>query len=117
VHQIEVNIVKTQVLQAGFETLLNAVVVRAPQLGGDEEILALDDSSVNGLLDALANLVLVTIAESTVNVTVTRLNSVEDSIGYLARGRLPSSQTKGRDLSSGVELETDVCGSHCVLKV
>lgn len=61
-HQEQVQIIQTQVLQAGLQTLLDAGMVRAPQLGGHEEVLALDDAGVNGLLDALADLVLVAVA-------------------------------------------------------
>lgn len=87
---------------------------RAPELSSNEEVLALDNASTNGLLDALTDLVLISVAEGSVDVTISRLDSVLDSVGDLTRARLPCSQTKGRDLSAGVELKTDVCSSHCV---
>lgn len=112
-HQIQINIVQTQVLQGSLETLLDAGVVRAPQLGSDEQILALDNASVNGLLDTLADLVLIAIAQSAVNVAVARLNGVAHGASNLARRGLPGTQAQSRDLSTGVQLEADVSSSHC----
>lgn len=91
-HQVQINIVQTQVLQGSLETLFDASVVRAPQLGSDEQILALDDTRINGLLDTLADLVLIAIAQSTVNVAVAHLNSVAHGTSNLARRGLPGTQ-------------------------
>lgn len=112
-HQVEVEIVKTQVLQAGLETLLDASVVGAPQLGGDEQLLALDDTGVKGLLDTLANLVLVAVAQRSVDVAVADLDSMAHGSGDLARSGLPCTQAQSWDLGASVELETDVCSGHC----
>jgi hypothetical protein len=55
VHEVEVEVVGAEVLEGDVEALLDAVVVRAPKLGGEEELLAGDA----GRLDALADLLLV----------------------------------------------------------
>lgn len=111
-HQVQINIVQTQVLQAGLKTLFHLGVVRAPQLGGDEQLLALDNPGVNGLLDALADLVLVAVAQRSVDVAVADLDGVGDGSGDFARTGLPGAQAQSWDLGAGVELEADVCSGH-----
>jgi hypothetical protein len=113
VHEIEVYIIKSEIIQTLLETLFDAGVERAPQLGGDEQVLALDDAGVNGLLDTLADLIFIAVAKSSVNVTVSNLDGVGDSPRDFAGLGLPCSQAEGGDLCAGVELETSIAGSHC----
>lgn len=89
-------------------------MVGAPQLGGDKELLTLHNPGINGLLDTLADFVLIAVAQSRVNVAVADLDGVGNSPGDFARARLPGTETQRRDLRTGVELYTDVTGSHCV---
>lgn len=111
-HQIEVNIVESEICQTLLKALLNTGVVRAPQLSSHEEILALDNAGVNGLLNTLTNFVLISVAKSSVNVTVSHLDGVEYSALNLAGLRLPCSQAECGDLRAGVELQTGIIGSH-----
>ena len=113
VHQVEIQVCEPELLETGVDGLLDAGVEGAPQLGGDEEVLALDDAGINALLDSLADLVLVAVALRRVDVAVADLDGVGDGLSDLARGGLPGAQTEGRDLSASVELEAGVC-SHCV---
>lgn len=112
-HEVKVDIVETEVSQTLLEAFLDTTVVGGPQLGGDEEVLARDNARVNGLLDSLADLVLVLVAQSSVNVTVAGLDGVGHGARNLSGLGLPCSQAKSRDLSTGVKLETGITGSHC----
>lgn len=41
-HEIQIHVVQTQSLKTLVESLFHSAVVGAPQLGGHEEVLALD---------------------------------------------------------------------------
>lgn len=56
---------------------------------------------------------LVAVAQRTVNVAVAGLDGVAHGASDFARCGLPGTQAQGRDLSASVQLEADVCGSHC----
>ncbi len=59
-HQIQIHIVQSQALQALIEIFLHPGMVCAPQLGGDEDILALD-TAVECFLEAFSHLVFVAV--------------------------------------------------------
>lgn len=75
-NQIEVEIVQSQFLQTLVQGLLNTRVVRTPQLGRHEQILALDLAGSNGLLDALSDFMFVLIAAGSIDVPVSCSNSM-----------------------------------------
>jgi hypothetical protein len=110
-HEVEVNIVDAQALQRAFDALFDALVPRVVELGGDPDLLA----RYAGVLDALADLVLVAICKRSVDVSVTCLQSRLDGFADLVGFGLPRSQTNRRDLRSSVERESLLCpvlGSH-----
>ena len=88
-HKKQVDIVQPQVLQALVQPRLDARVVRRPHLGHHKQVLALDDAGAERLLDALPDLVLVTVAVGAVDEAVPRLDGVGDRGLDLARGGLP----------------------------
>lgn len=110
-NEVHVNIVQSQALQALVKALLNAGVVSSPDLGHDEDVLALHTGS-EGLLETLANLVLIAVAIGTVDELVVVLQGKGDGVGDLTRLGLPSSETEGRHGLAIVELEGG--SSHCV---
>ena len=79
-NQIEVEIVQSQFLQTLVQGLLNTRVVRTPQLGRHEQILALDLASRNGVLDALSDFMLVLVATGSVDVPVSGSNGMVHSL-------------------------------------
>lgn len=97
-----------------MKTLFSASVECAPKLAGNEQVFALHDTTRDDILESLADLVLVLVAERAVNVPVAALDSVNDSLLDLTRGRLPRSQTKGRDCGASVKGD---CGVHVGLWV
>jgi hypothetical protein len=70
VNQIEIDIWRLQHVQTLLQTLFCARVECAPQLAGDEELLALHDATRDDVLERFAHFILVLVAESTVNMSV-----------------------------------------------
>ena len=81
----KIQIVQTQLLQTGVQSLLDASVECTPQLGGHEEVLALGLSSSNGVLDTLANLIFVLVAAGAIDVAISRSDGMVDSPFDLTR--------------------------------
>lgn len=102
--------VETKALQALVEGKLAAGVVCSPDLGHDKDVLALD-AGVEGGLEALANLVLVSVAVGAINERVAVLEGVFDGSLDLAGLGLPGAEANGGDVLAGVELEGG--GGHC----
>lgn len=75
-NQVEVEIVQSQLLQTVVQRLLNARMVRAPQLGRHKEILALDLACRNGVLDALTDFMFVLVATGSVDMPVSCSNGM-----------------------------------------
>lgn len=80
VNQVEIEIIQPQLLQTVVQGLLNTRMVRAPQLGRHEQILALDLASRNGVLDALSDFMLVLVATGSVDVPVSGSNGMVHSL-------------------------------------
>jgi len=55
-----------------------ALVVVVPQLGSDEDVLALDDALINGLANAFSSLLAVGVVPGTINVAVAELDGLVD---------------------------------------
>jgi hypothetical protein len=68
-HQIQVNIVYTERLQRTVDALLDALMPWVIKFGSDPDLLAGNAR----VLDTLTNLLLVTVGEGSVNVTVASL--------------------------------------------
>lgn len=99
VDQVQVDVVNTEVLQGGVNALLHAVVPGVVQLGGDPDLL----TGNAGVLDTLADLVLVAVGEGSVDVAVALQQGDLDGLADLIGLGLPSTQANGGDLVAGVE--------------
>lgn len=87
----KIQIIQTQLPQAGVQRLLDASVECAPQLRGHKEVFALGLSSSNGILDALADFIFVLVAAGAIDMTISRSNGMVDSPFDFTRSRLPGS--------------------------
>jgi hypothetical protein len=102
-HQVQIDIVQSQRLETGIKAFLDAVGVDVPQLGGDKEVLALDEAGVDGGLDALADILLVLVGQRSVNMAVPDLDGMIDGLlGLLGRGLPCSYAGLVRNHKSGV---------------
>jgi hypothetical protein len=119
VHEVQVNIVKHEIFQRRVNALLDTLVPRVVELGGDPDLAPRH----TGVLDSLANFMLVAIRERAgsckpwcsfslsfklylrVNVAITSLQRNFDRFSNLVGLRLPGSETNTRHLVPGVEGE------------
>jgi hypothetical protein len=78
VNQVKVNVSQTPglVLRLSHSLGMLALVVVVPQLGRDEDVLALDEALGDGALDALACLLFVLVVVGSVEAAVSRLDSL-----------------------------------------
>ena len=90
-HEIQIHVVQTQSLQTFVESLFYSAMIRAPQLGGHEEVLALDLARGQSCLDAIADFLLVSVARGAVDVTVSHGDGVADGVLDLSGFGLPGS--------------------------
>lgn len=74
----KVDVVQTHVVERSLERWHDVLssVIGVPELGGDEEVLSLDETLTDSLLDSLANLLLVTIVTGSVKESVTSLDGL-----------------------------------------
>ena len=108
-HEIQVNVVNAQALQRGLDALFDALMPWVVQLGSDPDLLTWDA----GVLDSLANLVLVAVRQCGVDVAVTFLESDLDGIANFVGLRLPGAETDGWNLRARVEGEGLLCPVLC----
>lgn len=110
-----VKVVELQLGQGIVQSGLNVLgaVVGVPQLGGDEDVLTLQAGDVGeGLLDALADLLLVTVDLGQVEVAVASLQGLVDTGADLTGGGLPGAVAQEGDLVAGAESGGLSC-RHC----
>lgn len=98
VDQVQVKVVEAELSQAVVEScwyVLRAVL-RVPELGGDENILALEARhlATESLLERTRNLLLVAVDLCEIQVAVASLEGLEDSGADLARLSLPRSKAQ-----------------------
>ena len=74
--QVEVAETPGLILEAGLLERVLPLMVVVPELGGDEEILALDDTLLNGTADALSCLGAVGVVPRAVDVAVANLDGI-----------------------------------------
>lgn len=96
VDEEQVDVLEPEALERLVEPELGAGAVCVPQLGGDENVLALDVTGVDGVLDALADLVLVAVAVGSVDQPVPYLERIGDGVGDLTGTGLPGACVEGR---------------------
>lgn len=116
VDQVEVDVVDPELLQGVLkrpDDILVAVQV-VPDLGADENILALDRGVLlEEILDGIADLVLVLVEPGAIQVSVSGLESTSDSVVGLAFSTLAGegSEPNSGDLNAVAESESDT-GRH-----
>jgi hypothetical protein len=91
VHEVQVDVVETQLGQRCVEGFLDARVVCAPELCGDKDLGSLDEVLGEGALDPFADFGFVAVALCGVNVAIAGFQGVVDCPGYFARAGLPCS--------------------------
>ena len=77
-----------------------------PELGNNEQVLALHDTLVNGTLDTLAGLDFVAVVACTVKETVSSLDGVVNLVGASVVVDLPEAEADERHLAAIVELDS-----------
>jgi len=77
VHQVQIHVINTKRLERGVNTLIDALVPRVVEFGGEENLFAGDTRC----FDTLANFGLVAIGKSSVYVAVTFAEGNLDSVG------------------------------------
>lgn len=104
--QTYVEVVEAKLLEGVVQSGRNVLggVGAVPQLGGDEDVLALQAGHLSqSLLDALADLLLVGVDLGQVEVAVANLEGLVDTGANLARAGLPGAVADLGDLVAGVE--------------
>lgn len=112
-NQEHVDIVEAKVFQlllAGPADVL-LLVVSAPELGGDKEILALDKTVLDSHGDTLSDGLLVLVVAGAVNQTVADLDRVVDCLGSILGVDFPAAETNHGHLVTG-RLESNVFDGH-----
>lgn len=71
----------------------NSLVVIVPQLRGDEEVLTLDDTLLDGAADTLTGLFAVGVVVGTVDLTVAELDGIVNGLSSLVDRNLPDSES------------------------
>lgn len=101
-----IEVVEAKLLKGVVQSRSNVLggVRAVPQLGGDEDVLALQAGDISqSLLDALADLLLVGVHLGQIEVAVADLEGLVDTGANLARGGLPGAVADLGDLVAGVE--------------
>lgn len=95
VDEEEVEVVETPGLKLELGLLVGvlALVVVVPELGGDKELLSLHEALLNGAADTLTGLGAVGVVPGTIEVTVSKLDGVVDSLGTGLTGDLPDTES------------------------
>lgn len=90
--EVEIKVLKTELLQAVVQSSLNLlrIVLRVPELGSDEDILSLEARDLSkGLLQGLGDLRLVSVDLGEIQVSVSNLEGLVDTLTDLTGGGLP----------------------------
>lgn len=79
VNQVQINVSQppSLVLRLGHSIGMLALVVVVPELGGDEDVLALNETFGDGTLDALSRLLFVLVVVGSVEAAISSLDSLE----------------------------------------
>lgn len=101
-----IKVLQPQLIQRIIQRRLHilGLVLVIPQLGGEEDVLALQAGDLcKGLLDALAGLLLVAVDLGEVDVAVADLEGLVDALADFAGGGLPGAVAQEGDLVARVE--------------
>jgi len=106
-NEVQVNVVKLQLGKTSLQSSLDIVLVGVPQLGGDEKFLSLD-SSLESFLKSSANLFLIPIDHSGVDVTISSIDNglVDDFLDIVISGGEESTKTNNRHVVTTGELDS-----------
>lgn len=77
-NQVEIDVTQTPGFVLGlchFQGVLSLVVV-VPQLGGDEDVLSLDETFINGTLDALTGFLFILVIVCTIEETIANFDGL-----------------------------------------
>ena len=103
VDQVQVDVVKLQLLQAPAECALDVLALILPEFGGDKHFLSLD-TGLEGLLESLTDGLLILIDAGGVDVTVAvGDNGLIDDLNGVTFGREEGAQTDLGELAAIVE--------------
>lgn len=104
-NQVEVDVVEAEVLEGPLASWLDVLLsmLGVPELGGDEEILTLDDTLIDGSLDALTGFLFVAIYGSLINESVAQLDGIVNAIGAFVVIDLPASEANCWHFCTGVQ--------------
>jgi hypothetical protein len=91
-------------LAAGDRLDVLLVVVSLPELGDDEEVLSLHDALFDGAGDTLTTSLLIAVVASTIEQTVTSLDSVVDNLGAVVID-LPEAEANLGHVEAAVKLD------------
>jgi len=117
VHQVEVNVLQTQVVQAKAAGALHQtrIVVDPAQLGGHEDLLASHNTLGDLLGDRLPHLSLVLVDEGGVQVPVAHVEGVARGVVGVRLEGSPGAQTQDRHLAPIIQLDGGSQIGHCVV--
>jgi hypothetical protein len=111
-----VDVLKAKLLKGvieGTRNLLRAVLV-VPELSSDEDVFALQAIDLTeSLLDSLTDFTLVLVDLGKIEMTVTGLESLVDTVADLAGGSLPCAITDLGDLEARVESDSSTERHDC----
>jgi hypothetical protein len=132
VHQVQIDVIRLQILQRGRDAILDTLVPRVIELGSDPNLFARHTRVDN----SLANLRFVTVSKGTgsplekgrkrwdpspflrIDMAVASQQSVLDCHANFVGLRLPGAETDTGHLRAGVQSEhrpENICVSRCVL--
>lgn len=100
-HQVQVDIVKAERLQRRLNALFDPLVPGVVELGGNPNLF----TGNTRVLDSLADLMLVSVRQCGINVSVALLQRHLDSLAHFVGLRLPGTEAHSGHLSPGVEGE------------
>lgn len=100
-HQVQINIARSQTLQTRIDSLLHTLVPRVIELSGKPDIL----TRHSRVLDSKPDFSFIAIGKGSVDVTVPLTECDLDRLLDFVRLRLPCPETEGGDLVAGVEGE------------
>lgn len=105
--EVEVEVLEVKLLERVLVCLcyVLGLVGVVPELRGDEEVLTLGEAVLEDLVECLADLLLVLVDASQVEVAVASLDGVDDGLLDLAGLREPRTEADLGDRVAVVELE------------
>jgi hypothetical protein len=108
VHEVKVHVWCLEHVQALLQSLFCASVECAPKLACNEQLLALHDTARDDILKCFTDLIFILVAECTIDVSITTLNCMHNSLLDLTRRRLPCPQPQSGDGRASIERNSGI---------